>query len=143
MAVYTPLKSRTSANTAVGAVAGALPVLMGWSAVGASFSLAGGPVPSGLRLAALFLIVYLWQFPHFMAIAWIYRRDYGAAGLRMLTVVDPTGRRAGASHPQRLGISAGQPCARIALDQRIIFGRGNHAGGGLSQRFHRVLLAAR
>ncbi len=94
MAVYTPLKSRTSANTAVGAVAGAFPVLMGWSAVGASFSLAGGPVPSGLRLAALFLIVYLWQFPHFMAIAWIYRRDYGAAGLQMLTVVDPTGRRA-------------------------------------------------
>lgn len=96
VAIYTPLKSRTSANTAVGAVAGALPVLMGWSAVGASVSLADGPVPSGLRLAALFLIVYLWQFPHFMAIAWIYRRDYGAAGLRMLTVVDPTGRRAGA-----------------------------------------------
>ncbi len=96
VAVYTPLKSRTSANTAVGAVAGALPVLMGWSAVGAPFSFVGGPVSGGLLVAALFLIVYLWQFPHFMAIAWIYRRDYGAAGLRMLTVVDPTGRRAGA-----------------------------------------------
>jgi protoheme IX farnesyltransferase len=50
----------------------------------------------GIRVAALFLIVYLWQFPHFMAIAWIYRRQYAAAGLQMLTVVDPSGRRAGA-----------------------------------------------
>jgi heme o synthase len=84
--VYTPLKSRTTANTAIGAVAGALPVLMGFTAAGA---------PLGLEAATLFLIVYLWQFPHFMAIAWLYRRDYSAAGLRMLTVVDPTGRRAG------------------------------------------------
>jgi protoheme IX farnesyltransferase len=85
--VYTPLKSRTTANTTLGAVAGAMPVLMGFTAVGA---------PLGLEAATLFLIVYLWQFPHFMAIAWLYRRDYSAAGLRMLTVVDPTGRRAGA-----------------------------------------------
>jgi protoheme IX farnesyltransferase len=92
---YTPMKSRSSANTAVGAVAGALPVLIGWAAVDASFSLTSGPVPGGLRVAALFLIVYLWQFPHFMAIAWIYRQQYGAAGMQMLTVVDPTGRRAG------------------------------------------------
>lgn len=95
VAIYTPMKARSSANTAVGAVAGALPVLMGWSAVDASFSLATGPVPGGVRVAALFLVVYLWQFPHFMAIAWIYRRQYGDAGMQMLTVVDPTGRRAG------------------------------------------------
>jgi heme o synthase len=93
--LYTPLKSRTAANTAVGAVAGALPVLIGWAAVGGSFSLAG-PFSGGVRAAALFLIVYLWQFPHFMAIAWIYRTQYASAGLQMLTVVDPTGRRAGA-----------------------------------------------
>src|SRR5207245_1295023 len=92
VAVYTPMKARSSANTAVGAISGALPVLMGWSAAGASFSLTGGLVPGGVRVAALFLIVYLWQFPHFMAIAWLYRHDYAAAGLRMLTVVDPTGR---------------------------------------------------
>jgi protoheme IX farnesyltransferase len=85
--VYTPLKSRTTANTTIGAVAGAMPVLMGFAAAGA---------PLGLEAATLFLIVYLWQFPHFMAIAWLYRRDYEGAGLRMLTVVDPTGRRAGA-----------------------------------------------
>lgn len=85
--VYTPLKSRTPANTAVGAVAGALPVLMGWTAVGA---------PLDMRAWSLFLIVFLWQFPHFMAIAWIYRRQYAAAGLQMLSTVDPTGFRAGA-----------------------------------------------
>ena len=85
-AVYTPLKTRTHWNTAVGAVAGAMPVAMGWSAVGG---------PMGLRGAALFLIVFLWQFPHFMAIAWIYRRQYQRAGIQMITVVDPSGRRAG------------------------------------------------
>jgi heme o synthase len=84
--VYTPLKRRTAANTAVGAVAGALPVLMGWTAVGA---------PLDLRAWSLFLIVFLWQFPHFMAIAWIYRRDYDGAGLKMLSTVDPSGVRAG------------------------------------------------
>jgi protoheme IX farnesyltransferase len=84
--VYTPLKSRSSVNTVVGAVAGALPVLMGWSAV----------APINLPALALFAIVFLWQFPHFMAIAWLYRREYAQAGMQMLTVVDPSGIRAGA-----------------------------------------------
>ncbi len=85
--IYTPLKTRTSANTAVGAVAGALPVLIGWSAVGA---------PLDLRAWSLFLIVFIWQFPHFMAIAWIYRRQYAEAGLKMLSTVDESGFRPGA-----------------------------------------------
>ncbi len=85
--IYTPLKTRTPLNTAVGAVAGALPVLMGWAATGAPFD---------LRAWSLFLIVFLWQFPHFMAIAWIYRRQYAGAGLQMLSTVDPSGVRAGA-----------------------------------------------
>ncbi|HEV7223382.1 MAG TPA: heme o synthase [Pirellulales bacterium] len=84
--VYTPLKSRSHVNTMVGAVAGAMPILMGWAAVGQ---------PLDLAAATLFLIVFLWQFPHFMAIAWIYRRQYAAAGLQMLPVVDPSGLRAG------------------------------------------------
>ncbi|HUY89325.1 MAG TPA: heme o synthase [Pirellulales bacterium] len=84
--IYTPLKSRSHANTMVGAVAGAMPILMGWAAVGRSLDLGA---------ATLFLIVFLWQFPHFMAIAWIYRRQYAEAGLQMLPVVDPSGLRAG------------------------------------------------
>jgi protoheme IX farnesyltransferase len=89
--LYTPLKSRTTANTLVGAVAGAGPVLMGWTAVQPDFA-----TREGMMLATtLFLIVFLWQFPHFMAIAWIYRREYALAGSRMLTVVDPSGRLAG------------------------------------------------
>ncbi len=83
---YTPLKRLSPANTAVGAVAGALPVLIGWSATGAAID---------VRALALTLVLFLWQFPHFMAIAWLYRREYAAGGSQMLTVVDPTGRRAG------------------------------------------------
>jgi protoheme IX farnesyltransferase len=83
---YTPLKAISATNTAVGAVAGALPALIGWTAVGA---------PLDSRSLALFLVLFLWQFPHFMAIAWLYRRDYGQAGYKMLTVIDPSGRRAG------------------------------------------------
>jgi protoheme IX farnesyltransferase len=83
---YTPLKQISSANTAIGAVAGALPVLIGWTAV-------GGQIDG--RAMALFLVLFLWQFPHFMAIAWLYRRDYAEAGYQMLTVIDPTGSRAG------------------------------------------------
>ena len=85
--IYTPLKPHTSANTAVGAVAGALPVWIGWSSVGGTIDLVAW---------ALFLIVFLWQFPHFMAIAWIYRAQYASAGMKMLSVVDPSGRRAAA-----------------------------------------------
>lgn len=84
---YTPLKTRSPLNTAVGAVSGALPVLMGWTATGAAID---------VRALALLAVMFLWQFPHFMAIAWLYRADYARAGQRMLTVVDPSGLRAGA-----------------------------------------------
>jgi protoheme IX farnesyltransferase len=84
---YTPLKTRSPLNTAVGAVSGALPILIGWTATGAAID---------MRAVALVAVMFLWQFPHFMAIAWLYRLDYARAGQRMLTVVDPTGLRAGA-----------------------------------------------
>lgn len=84
---YTPLKTRSPINTAVGAVSGALPILIGWTATGAAID---------VRALALVGVMFLWQFPHFMAIAWLYRNEYGRAGQRMLTVVDPTGLRAGA-----------------------------------------------
>jgi protoheme IX farnesyltransferase len=83
--LYTPLKTRTPLNTAVGAVSGALPILIGWSATGAALD---------MRAWSLVAAMFLWQFPHFMAIAWLYRADYARGNQRMLTVVDPTGWRA-------------------------------------------------
>lgn len=94
VAVYTPMKRWSPLNTAVGAVAGALPVAIGWAAADGPARLAAGDVAATLAVAALGTVLYLWQFPHFMAIAWLYRRHYAAAGLRMLTVDDPTGLRA-------------------------------------------------
>jgi heme o synthase len=94
VAVYTPLKRLTPLNTAVGAVAGALPVAIGWLAADGPQRLAAGDARGALAVAALATVLYLWQFPHFMAIAWLYRAQYAAAGLRMLTVVDPSGLRA-------------------------------------------------
>jgi protoheme IX farnesyltransferase len=86
LAVYTPMKRRSPLATLVGAVPGALPPVIGWTASRGSLSIGG---------AALFAIVFLWQIPHFMAIAWLYRDDYGKAGFPMLPVVEPNGRRTG------------------------------------------------
>jgi len=80
---YTPLKTRTSLSTMVGAFPGAVPPLIGWAA-------ARGTV--GLEAWVLFAILFLWQFPHFLAIAWMYREDYSRAGILMLPVVEPDGR---------------------------------------------------
>ena len=95
VAAYTPLKRVSPLNTAVGAVAGALPVAIGWLAADGPARLGGGDPRGAVGAAALGAVLYLWQFPHFMAIAWLYRRQYAAAGLQMLTVVDPSGLRAG------------------------------------------------
>jgi protoheme IX farnesyltransferase len=84
--VYTPLKRFTVWNTFIGAVPGAMPVLMGWAATGESFD---------LRAWSLFALLFFWQFPHFMAIAWRCREQYQTANLWMVTVADPTGRSAG------------------------------------------------
>lgn len=94
--VYTPMKRLTPLNTAVGAIAGALPVLIGWTAADGPHRLMMGDSATALSVAALGTVLYLWQFPHFMAIAWLYRREYACAGLRMLTVDDPSGLRAAA-----------------------------------------------
>lgn len=83
---YTPLKTRTSLSTVVGAFPGAMPPLMGWTA-------ARGGI--GIGAWVLFAILFLWQFPHFLAIAWMYREDYGRAGILMLPVVEPEGRVTG------------------------------------------------
>jgi protoheme IX farnesyltransferase len=80
--VYTPLKRRTTLNTLIGAVPGALPPLIGWASVNGTLEL-----PALL----IFLVMFLWQVPHFLAIAWMYRDDYARAGLCMLPVVDADG----------------------------------------------------
>ncbi|HSG40728.1 MAG TPA: heme o synthase [Thermoanaerobaculia bacterium] len=84
--VYTPLKRRSSLATIIGAVPGAIPPMMGWSAV-----------RNDLDLAAwvLFGILFFWQMPHFLAIAWLFREDYAKGGFPMLPVLDPEGTRTG------------------------------------------------
>jgi protoheme IX farnesyltransferase len=82
--LYTPLKVRTPLATTVGAFPGAMPPLVGWAA-------ARGEL--GLEAWVLFAILFLWQFPHFHALGWMYRQDYARAGMRVLSVVEPDGRR--------------------------------------------------
>ena len=84
--IYTPLKRRTSFATVIGAFPGALPPVIGWAA-------GRGDLSQGAWI--LFAILFLWQLPHFLAIAWIYREDYARAGLPMLPVLEPDGRSTG------------------------------------------------
>jgi protoheme IX farnesyltransferase len=84
--VYTPMKRTSHLSTLVGAVPGALPAVIGWSAARGDIAVGGW---------TLFAIVFLWQIPHFMAIAWMYRDDYRSAGFPMLPVVEPDGLRTG------------------------------------------------
>ncbi|HMN97747.1 MAG TPA: heme o synthase [Phycisphaerales bacterium] len=81
--VYTPLKARTTLNTLVGAVSGAIPPMIGWAAATGSLSL-------GAWLLGAILV--LWQLPHFLALAWLYREDYRRGGFVMLPEIDPRGR---------------------------------------------------
>jgi protoheme IX farnesyltransferase len=82
LAFYTPLKRISPISTFVGAFPGAMPPLLGWTAVRGKLE---------IEAVFLFLIVFFWQFPHFQAIAWMYREDYEAAGIKMLPVVDKAG----------------------------------------------------
>ena len=86
--VYTPLKRKTTLNTAIGAIPGALPPLMGWTAATGEIAVGGW---------ALFAILFMWQLPHFLAIGWMYRDDYARADFVMLPVIDPDGARTGRS----------------------------------------------
>jgi protoheme IX farnesyltransferase len=84
--VYTPLKKKSSLSTLVGAVSGALPPVIGWAAARDAMT---------IESVVLFGILFLWQLPHFLAIAWMYREDYARAGFPMLPVLDPEGIRTG------------------------------------------------
>lgn len=84
--IYTPMKRRSQLATLVGAVPGALPPMIGWVAARGALT---------VEAWALFAIVFVWQIPHFMAIAWLYRADFGRAGFPLLPVVEPSGRSTG------------------------------------------------
>jgi len=84
--LYTPMKTRSSLSTVVGAIPGALPPLMGWTAATNNITVVAW---------ALFTTQFLWQFPHFLSIAWLYRKEYANAGIKMLPVVEPTGKLTG------------------------------------------------
>jgi len=86
VAIYTPLKKRSSFGTVIGAIPGALPPIIGWAAVAGELS---------AKAWVLFGIMFLWQLPHFLAIAWMYREDYARAGFPMLPVIEPDGRSTG------------------------------------------------
>lgn len=94
LGAYTPLKKRTTLATLVGAFPGAVPPLIGWAAASGTLSMGAW---------VLYAILFLWQFPHFLAIAWMYREDYARAGIQMLPVVDRSGE---ATYRQILGCSA-------------------------------------
>jgi protoheme IX farnesyltransferase len=83
VAIYTPLKRHTTLATFIGAFPGAMPPLLGWTAARGRIEWPG---------VVLFAILFIWQFPHFMAIAWLYREDYARAGIKMLPVVEPDGK---------------------------------------------------
>ncbi len=84
VALYTPLKTRTELATIVGAIPGAMPPVLGWTG-------ASGAIDLGAWL--LFALLFLWQLPHFLSIAWLYREDYRRAGMHLLTIDDPDFRR--------------------------------------------------
>jgi protoheme IX farnesyltransferase len=86
VAIYTPLKRRTSFSTVIGAIPGALPPIIGWAAIANELS---------VKAWTLFGIMFLWQLPHFLAIAWMYRDDYARAGYPMLPVIEPDGHSTG------------------------------------------------
>jgi protoheme IX farnesyltransferase len=122
--IYTPLKRYSAFATAVGAIPGALPPVLGWAASGASLD-AGA--------FSLFAILFLWQFPHFLAIAWIYREEYARAGLKMLPARGETPRVVGllavgyavvlvplSQFPSRVGL-AGNVFAIVSLILSLVY----------------------
>lgn len=90
VAIYTPMKLKSPVSVLIGAIPGALPPLIGWAAAGGS---SGAPTLLQAGGWSLFTLMFVWQIPHFMAIAWMYRADYSLGGFRVLAAEDPTGVR--------------------------------------------------
>jgi heme o synthase len=137
--VYTPMKLRTPASTLVGAIPGALPPLIGWAGARGTLS---------LDAWTLFAIVFCWQIPHFLAIAWMYREEYRRAGFPMLPVIEPNGRRTGrqaALFAAMLVLAAVSPYVLGLTGQTYLVGSLVLSLGllGLAVRFARVRSDAR
>lgn len=121
--VYTPLKTRTSLNTVVGAIPGALPPVIGWAA-------ARGDLSGGVWL--LFALLFLWQIPHFLAIAWIYREDYARADMKMLPVLDSDGLMTGRQMVlYTLAMIAASAAPTLTGMSGLVYLAGALAAGGL------------
>ena len=127
VAIYTPIKPYSAWQTPIGAVTGAMPILLGAAAAQNAWS---------FPALVLFGILYFWQFPHAMAIAWLYRREFAAAELKLLTVVDQTGRRAG-----WLGVAGALLLLAVSLLPRIV-GRWGWGLTGLAVVLGLIYLAA-
>jgi protoheme IX farnesyltransferase len=113
---YTPLKKYTALSTAVGAIPGALPPVLGWAASGAEL---------GWGAFSLFAVLFVWQFPHFLAIAWLYRGDYQAAGLRML----PGGNETAGDRPRSFAGLLACGYAAVLVPVSLLPGEVSLAGG--------------
>jgi protoheme IX farnesyltransferase len=109
---YTPLKLRTSLSTLAGALPGALPAVIGWAAATNTLSIEGW---------VLFGIVFMWQMPHFLAIAWLYRDEYASAGMPLLPVIEPDGRSTG--HQAVLYTAALLPISMMPMGVGLASGR--------------------
>jgi len=139
---YTPLKKRTSLSTVVGGVPGALPPMIGWAAVRENLS---------IEAWILFCVVFLWQMPHFLAIAWMYREDYKRAGFPLLPIVEPdggsTGRQAvlyaAALLPVSLAPTAAGMTGNVYLAGAAVLGLGFLALAGRFARFRTAADARR
>ena len=133
---YTPLKLRTSLSTIAGALPGALPAVIGWAAATNTLSIEGW---------VLFGIVFMWQMPHFLAIAWMYRDEYARAGMPLLPVIEPDGRSTG--RQAVLYTAALIPLSMmptgVGLATRVVPGRRNRAGRDPDGDEPRVLGEAR
>ena len=132
VAIYTPLKRISSINTFIGAFPGALPPLIGWTAARGVIEWPG---------IALFAILFVWQFPHFMAIGWMYREDYARAGIRLTATQEPR-RKGGSAHCGAgahlcRGDGPGQPLAGCTGDHRLpLWRRCDGSLAGVSLVYH-------
>ena len=104
--LYTPLKRRSWLATLIGGVPGALPPLIGWAAASGTL---------GVGAWALFGVLYFWQMPHFLALAWMYKKDYARAGFRALPVSDDSGRRTGMVIVVNLALLIAASAAAVAV----------------------------